>query len=76
VPHTPGLHIVRAWRFKNQPDRVHYMVTTHTGEKKHLQEPNTSALGRLLDAALKAQGYTMPASADAEDESGGVAPES
>ena len=48
------------------------MVTTHAGEKKHLYEPNTSPLGRLLDAALKAQGYTMPASAEADDESEGL----
>ena len=75
MPHTPDLHIVRAWRFKSQPDRVHYMVTTHAGGKKHLYEPNTTPLGRLLDAALKAQGYTMPASAEGEDESEGLPPE-
>jgi hypothetical protein len=72
MPHTPDLHIVRAYRTKNEPERIHYILTTYDGRERHLHAPNTSALGRVLDAALKAQGYTMPASAGQDDESGGL----
>ena len=75
MPHTPDLHIVRAWRFKSEPDRVHFMLTTHDGGKRHLHVPNDSPIGRVLDAALRAQGYTAPASAGGEDESDGIDPE-
>lgn len=75
MPHTPDLHIVRAWRFGNEPDRVHYIVTTHDGGRRHLYAANESALGRVLDANLRAIGYTRPASAG-DDESDGLPAES
>jgi hypothetical protein len=68
MPRTPDLHIVRAWRFAAEPDRVHFIVTTQDGGRRHLHVPNESGLGKVLDASLRALGYVMPASAG-EDES-------
>jgi hypothetical protein len=57
---------------KSQPDRIHYIVTTQDAKERRLHTPNDSALGRVLDAALVAQGYTGPASAGDDDESGAL----
>jgi hypothetical protein len=75
MPHTPDLHIVRAWRYRNEPDRVHFMLTTHDGSKRHLYVPNDSPIGRVLAASLAALGYTGLASAATDDESDGIGAE-
>lgn len=75
MPHTPDLHILRAWRFRTEPDRVHFILTTHDGQHRHLYVSNDSAIGKVLDEALLAQGYTGPAS-DSPDESEGLDAES
>jgi hypothetical protein len=75
MPHTPDLHIVRAWRYATESDRVHFIVASHDGGRRHLYTPNTSALGRVLDAELNHLGYTMPKSAG-DDESEGLPAES
>jgi hypothetical protein len=64
MPHTPEIQIKRAWRQKGQPGRIHYIVTTHEGTERRLHERDDSALGRILDAALLAQGYMGPKSAE------------
>jgi hypothetical protein len=73
MPHTPELHIVRAWRYRTEPGRIHFMLTTHEGQKRHLYVPNESPIGQVLDAALQAQGYTGPRSGEeSSDEADGL----
>jgi hypothetical protein len=61
---TVGLAIRRAWRFRSEPDRIHFVVATHEGDDRHLFTQETSALGRVLDEALRAQGYDGPSEAN------------
>lgn len=63
MPRIPNITITKAWRHRNESGRIHYMVTTHDGGERHLYCADDSGLGRLLDAALHAQGYEGPASA-------------
>jgi hypothetical protein len=64
---TVGLQIRRAWRYRSEPDRIHFVVATHEGDNRHLFTQEASALGRVLDEALRAQGYEGPSEAH-EDE--------
>lgn len=64
MPHTPEIQIKRGWRQKGQPGRIHYIITTHKGTPRRLQVADDSPLGRILNAALLAQGYTGPKSAE------------
>ncbi len=76
MPRMENLRITKAWRYRNEPDRVHYMLTTHDGGRRHLFVPNDSALGRVLDEALRAQNYVAPANAaEAHQEDEGIAEE-
>jgi hypothetical protein len=63
MPHTPDLQILRAWRHTGEVGRIHYVVRTHDNAERHLYVDETSGLGKVLDAALLAQGYTGPKSA-------------
>ncbi|HET7486532.1 MAG TPA: hypothetical protein VFJ85_01290 [Acidimicrobiales bacterium] len=72
MPHVAGIEVRRAWRHRNEVGRIHYIVTSHEGVERHLYERDDSALGRLLDAALLAQGYTGPKSAQDDDEGASV----
>ena len=60
MPRTPELHITKAWRYRSELHRIHFMLTTHDGGRRHLYVDNESPIGRVLDAALAAQGYTGP----------------
>ncbi|HSH58499.1 MAG TPA: hypothetical protein VK988_02440 [Acidimicrobiales bacterium] len=64
MPHISGIEVRRAWRQKGETGRIHYIITTHEGVERRLYEAEDSALGRVLDAALLAQGYTAPKSAE------------
>lgn len=64
---TVGLEIRRAWRFRSEPNRVQFVVATHEGKNRHLFTQNTSALGRVLDESLRAQGYEGPSDAHEDD---------
>jgi len=64
MPHTPGIEIRRAWRQKGETGRIHYIVTTPDGTERRLYAADDSGLGKLLDSALTAQGYTGPRSAE------------
>ena len=63
MPHTPDIHILRAWRQKGESGRIHYIITTHDGAQRRLYVADDTALGRVLNEALLAQGYEGPASA-------------
>ena len=64
MPHTPEIEIRRAWRQKGEAGRIHYIITTHEGTERRLYAAEDSGLGKVLDAALLAQGYTAPRSAE------------
>lgn len=70
MPHLAGIEVRRAWRHRNEAGRIHYIVTSHEGVERHLYEPEDTALGRLLDAALLAQGYTGPKSGQGDEDQG------
>lgn len=63
MPHTPGIEIRRAWRQKGETGRIHYIITTHEGTERRVSVAEDSTLGKVLTAALLAQGYTGPKSA-------------
>lgn len=63
MPRTPELHILRAWRQTGEKSRIHFIVTTHDGQERRLYADASSGLGKLLNDALLAQGYTGPKSA-------------
>lgn len=66
--HMPKLNgtvqIAKAWRHTGETGKIHYIVTTHDEGERHLIERDGTALYRLLEAALLAQGYTGPKSAE------------
>ncbi len=64
MPHTPGIEIRRAWRQKGEKSRIHYIITTHEGTERRLYVAEDSPLGKVLNAALLAQDYTGPKSAE------------
>ena len=63
MPHTPGLHIPRAWRHAGEMSRIHYVITMANGEERRLYADETSALGKVLNDALLEVGYREPKSA-------------
>lgn len=64
MPHTPGIEILRAWRHTGEEGRIHYMIRTHDGVDRHLYVDDGTGLGRVLNEALLAQGYSGPPAAD------------
>lgn len=64
MPHLDEIRILRAWRHKGETGRIHYMIRTHEAAERHLYVDEDSGLGKVLDAALRAQGYTEPKSAE------------
>lgn len=66
VPHLPQPLLSTAWRYKNEPTKIHYRAYWPDGKSRHLLTREGEALYRLLDEHLIAIGYAAPASA-AED---------
>jgi CheY-like chemotaxis protein len=64
MPHLDGVQILRAWRQKGESGRIHYIVVTADGKERRLYVEDGTGLGKVLDAALLAQEYTGPKSAD------------
>ena len=63
MPHLHGVQILRAWRQKGEAGRIHYIIQTENGNERRLHVDESAGLGKVLDAALLAQGYTGPKSA-------------
>jgi len=66
MPKTEGIEVLRAWRQKNETGRIHYIITTHAGDERRLWTSDATPLGEVLDACLKAQGYTGPKSGEVD----------
>lgn len=64
MPHLHGVQILRAWRQKDESGRIHYIIVTAGGNERRLYVDDSTGLGKVLDAALLAQGYSGPKSAD------------
>ena len=64
MPHLHDVKILRAWRQKGESGRIHYIIVTSDGKERRLYVDDGTGLGKVLDAALLAQGYTGPKSAD------------
>ena len=64
VPHLHGVQILRAWRQKGESARIHYIIVTADGSERRLYADDSTGLGKVLDSALLAQGYTGPRTAD------------
>lgn len=55
---------MRAWRQKNEADRIHYIAKRADGSDRRLYADAGSALYALLDEHLLAMGYAGPQSDD------------
>lgn len=60
MPHL-GVRITKAWRHDGEPNRIHYTIE-RVGDApvRHLYVDAGQSLYDVLDAHLRAQGYTGP----------------
>jgi hypothetical protein len=68
VPVIADRVVLRAWRHKNQTDRIHFIVQRADGTKRRLWVGEGHFLYEILDSHLLALGYTGPASGKADPE--------
>jgi hypothetical protein len=66
VPVIADRVVLRAWRHKNQPSRIHFIVRRADGTQRRLWVGEGRFMYEILDSHLLALGYTGPASADAD----------
>ena len=67
MPTLTDVTILRAWRQSNEIgriDRIHYMISQPVGKPRRCYVDAPAALHAVLDAHLKAIGYTSPKSAE------------
>lgn len=62
MPHLPQPIISTAWRYKNEPAKIHYRAYWPDGQPRRLVTREGEALYGVLDAHLQALSYTGPAS--------------
>lgn len=60
--------VLRAWRHRNQPDRIHFIVARADGSSRRLWVGKGHFLYEILDSHLLAKGYTGPASGTLDPE--------
>lgn len=68
MPQLPQPIISTAWRYKNEPTKIHYRAYWPDGKPRHLIAREGEARYKVLDAQLQALGYTGPASAEEDAE--------
>ncbi|MFY1703020.1 hypothetical protein ACN28G_14955 [Micromonospora sp. WMMA1923] len=54
--------VLRAWRHRNQTDKIHFVVARADGSTRRLWVGEGHFLYEILDSHLLAIGYTGPAS--------------
>ncbi|MDP9792452.1 hypothetical protein J2S43_000964 [Catenuloplanes nepalensis] len=60
--------VLRAWRHKNQSDKIHFVVARADGSQRRLWVGKGHFLYEILDSHLLAIGYTGPASGKGDPE--------
>lgn len=69
MPHLPDRVLLRAWRQRGEPARIHYVAARADGRERRLYVDQGNALYDVLEGQLLALGYTGPKSgADDQDE--------
>jgi len=68
MPQLPQPIISTAWRYKNEPTKIHYRAYWPDVKPRHLIAREGEALYKVLDAQLQALGYIGPASAEEDAE--------
>lgn len=61
MPTIPERIIVRAWRHRDETEKIHYVVKRPDKTERHLVAKPDSPLYEILEAHLLAIGYTGPA---------------
>ena len=61
MPYLDGFTITKAWRHRDEVDRIHYIVSVD-GRPRHLvaDKRRSGGMYELLELALEAKGYTGP----------------
>jgi hypothetical protein len=67
MPHLRERVVLRAWRHRAEPTRIHYMAAHADSKERHLYVDEGNPLYAVLDSHLLAQGYTGPASGADEE---------
>ncbi|MFF5181428.1 hypothetical protein ACFY2Q_25650 [Micromonospora sp. NPDC000316] len=60
--------VLRAWRHKSQPDKIHFIVARADASTRRLWVSKGHFLYEILDSHLLAMGYIGPASAKIDPE--------
>ncbi|MFJ8685498.1 hypothetical protein [Micromonospora wenchangensis] len=60
--------VLRAWRHKNEPDKIHFVVARADGSSRRLWVGEDHFLYEILNSHLLAIGYTGPANGQNDPE--------
>ncbi|MEU7810454.1 hypothetical protein AB0B18_28700 [Micromonospora chalcea] len=60
--------VLRAWRHKNQADKIHFIVARADGSTRRLWVGKDHFMYEILDSHLLVMGYTGPASGRTDPE--------